>query len=66
MQILLQMEEEAPDHRVVLDEGGLAFFVMFVQKPQIAHLGYRTGESVELRIFKKIPSKIGILVFWGF
>ena len=26
MQILLQMEEEAPDHRVVLDEGGLAFF----------------------------------------
>ena len=26
MQILLQMEEEAPDHRVVLDEGGLAIF----------------------------------------
>ena len=39
VQILLQMEEEAPDSRGVLDEGGLAFSTMFVQKPQIAHLG---------------------------
>ena len=39
MQILLLMEEEAPDSGVVLDEGGLAFSTMFVQKPQIAHLG---------------------------
>ena len=39
MQILLPMEEEAPDSGVVLDEGGLAFSTMFVQKPQIAHLG---------------------------
>ena len=41
---MLQVAEEVPDRGVVCDEGDLAFSIMFVRRPQIAHLGYRTGE----------------------